>query len=448
VQAFFLDRRWPCALALGALAMAMMGCGAPSAAPASSQLPSAHVMLPATLIPGTPVVMATPAPSPVIAPAPTVQPPAQEPLQPLVVPTATPQLALIDPLLAADLQNTLDRLVADGTIPGAVLSVDIPGHQPWHGASGFIDMQRTHPMEPTTEVRIASISKVFTAVVVLQLIEEGRLSLDTPLSTWFPQIVPNADQITVRSLLQHTSGLYDYLEDKHFLSEGFQTPAYVWPPAELVAYAAVRPSLFQPNTQGAWDYSSTNYVILGMIVEQVTGNTLAHEMHQRIFVPLGLEHTFFPPDDIVQGAMARGYRHMVDQTNISLSFAFATANLISTADDVRRFGDALFGGKLLKPETMEQMFTFKNGKGQYNMPMLEYGLGVMRNQLEIGHGRQGQSRKGACMVLGHTGGFGGFRSALWHEPESGITIALGMNQGATDPNILAARVFKAIYSYE
>jgi D-alanyl-D-alanine carboxypeptidase len=393
-------------------------------------------------------MMAPPAPSVATAPAPTAAASPQDLLPTRVAATATPQLAEIDPLLAADFQRTLDRLVADGTIPGAVLSVDIPGHAPWHGASGFADMQRTRPMEPTTEVRIASISKVFTAVVVLQLLEEGRLSLDTPLSNWFPEIVPNADRITVRSLLQHTTGLYDYLEDKHFLSEGFQTPAYVWPPSELVAYAAGRPSAFQPDTQGAWDYSSTNYVILGMIVEQVTGNTLAHEMRQRIFVPFGLKHTYFPPDDTVQGTVARGYRQQVDQTNISLSFAFATANLVSTADDVRRFGDALFGGRLLKAETMEQMFRFKNGKGQYNMPMLEYGLGVMRNQLEIGTGRHRQSHKAARTVLGHTGGFGGFRSALWHEPESGITIALGMNQGATDPNILAARVFEAIYSYE
>jgi CubicO group peptidase (beta-lactamase class C family) len=113
--------------------------------------------------------------------------------------------------------------------------------------------------------------------------------------------------------------------------------------------------------------------------------------------------------------------------------------------DVQRFGDALFEGKLLKPETMELIFTFKNGKGQYNMPTLEYGLGVMRNHLDVGPDAQGRARpKSASIVMGHIGGFGGFRSALWHEPESDITIALGMNQGATDPNILATRVFKAI----
>jgi D-alanyl-D-alanine carboxypeptidase len=440
VQGFFLDQRWSRVLVVGALAVAMTSCGARDVATAPTQVASASAELPATLVPATPPPMATAAPSPT-----TIASPTSEPLPTANLATATPRPSQIDPALAADLQRILDQLVADGTIPGAVLSVHIPGQGSWRGASGFADMQRTQPMEPTTEVRIASISKVFTAVVLLQLVEEGKLSLEAPLATWFPRLVPNADIITVRGLLQHTTGLYDYLEDKHFLSEALQAPDYVWPPAELVAYAAGRPPAFQPGARGAWDYSSTNYVILGMIVEQVTGNTLAQEMRSRIFTPLGLDHTFFPPDETVQGAAARGYRHIHDQTNISLSFAFATANLVSTAGDVQRFGDALFGGKLLKPETMDLMFTFKNGKGQYNMPDLEYGLGVMRNRLEVGVDARGVARpKMASTVIGHTGGFGGFRSALWHDPEGGITIALGMNQGATDPNILAARVFKAI----
>jgi D-alanyl-D-alanine carboxypeptidase len=308
-----------------------------------------------------------------------------------------------------------------------------------------VDRKRSQPMEPTTEVRIASISKVFTAVIVLQLMEEGKIGLDMPVSTWFPRLVPHADSTTVRNLLNHTSGLYDYLEDKHFLTKAFQVPDHRWAPDELVAYAAQHPSAFQPGAKNRWDYSSTNYVILGMIVEQVTGNSLAQEMRQRIFIPLELEHTCFPPDETVQGVQARGYRQTHDQTNISLSFAFATANIVSTVGDVQRFGESLFGGRLLKPETLEMMFTFENGKGQYNMPALEYGLGVMRNQLAVGPDARGRARPAtASTVLGHIGGFGGFRSALWYAPESGITIALGMNQGATDPNILATRALQAV----
>ncbi|HWQ14037.1 MAG TPA: serine hydrolase domain-containing protein [Roseiflexaceae bacterium] len=377
-------------------------------------------------------------------PSPTAVPVATATVAPAEAPTQLPP-GSIDPALAAALQRILDETVADGKIPGAVLAVQIPGYEPWAGASGYADVQRAQPMTPATQVRIASISKVFTAVVVMQLVEEGRLDLDAPIATWYPGLVPYGDAITVRALLNHTAGLYDYLEDKHFLARAFQAPEYRWPPEELVAYAAQQQPVFLPGTQDAWDYSSTNYVLLGMIVEQVTGNPLAYEMRQRVLIPAGLRHTYFPPDEAVEGVQARGYRHERDQTNISLSFAYATANMVSTVGDVQRFGEALFGGRLLRPETLEMMLTFENGKGQYNMPALEYGLGVMRNVLPVGPDASGRARPAAAStVLGHIGGFGGFRSALWHAPESGITIALGVNQGATDPNILATRVFDAI----
>jgi len=128
---------------------------------------------------------------------------------------------------------------------------------------------------------------------------------------------------------------------------------------------------------------------------------------------------------------------------------FATANIVSTADDVRRFAEALFEGRLLEPETLALMEQFVGGKGQYNMPRLEYGLGVMRNQLPVGSAANGRPRPAAAStVMGHIGGFGGFRSAVWFAPESGITIALGVNQAATDPNTLATRVFDAILTHQ
>ena len=347
--------------------------------------------------------------------------------------------------LINELQAILDSLVADGFIPGAVLAIHIPGYAPWEGASGFVDQERTQAMTPETRIRIASITKIFTAVVVLQLAEEGRLDLDTPLSTWYPGLVPRAEQMTVRRLLNHTTGLFDYLEDRSILSRAYQAPDYIWRPAELTMYAGERGLLFVPGAPDAWDYSSTNYVILGMVVEAVTGNTLNQEMHRRIFEPLNLANTYFVPDEQVEGSSSRGHLRTSDATDISLSFAYATANIVSSAGDVVRFGDALFSGKLLRSETMEQMLTFQNGKGQYNMPSLEYGLGVMRNRLPVGPDAQGHERPlEVSRVLGHTGGFGGFRSALWYAPESGVMIALGENQAATDPNILATQVLDAV----
>jgi D-alanyl-D-alanine carboxypeptidase len=444
VQGIFVGRQSVRVLMVGALAVVLGGCGVPSAGSAVVQPPliSQPTSVPPAAITNSPIPAASTA-----APLPTVEPTLEAPTAiATLAATATPVTPKeIDLALAVELQHALDQLVADGKIPGAALALHIPGQVPWTGASGFANQDRSQPMEPTTQIRIASISKVFTAVVVLQMMEEGKLDLDTPIAAWFPQLVPDADTTTVHNLLNHTSGLYDYLEDKQFLAQAFAAPDYDWAPEELVAYAAQHRSAFRPGTKGAWDYSSTNYVILGMVIEEVTGHSLAHEMRERIFIPLGLEHTFFAPDDEVRGMVARGYRHRNDQTNLSLSFAFATANMVSTVSDVQRFGDALFGGRLLRPETLEMMFTFENGKGQYNMPALEYGLGVMRNQLPVGPDAAGRARPmGASMVMGHTGGFGGFRTALWYAPESGITIALGMNQGATDPNILATRVFEAV----
>jgi D-alanyl-D-alanine carboxypeptidase len=358
-------------------------------------------------------------------------------------------LAPFDPALAATLQRILDETVADGYIPGASLAVSIPGQEPWSGASGIAERQQPRPLAPTTNMRIASISKIFTAAVVLQLVEEGAIDLDAPMATYLPDLTPTGDRISVRNLLNHTSGLYDYLEDRNFVARAYQNPEYVWPSRELVAYANQFAPAFQPGAAGGWDYSSTNYVLLGMIVEQVTGKTLAQEMRQRIFEPLDLDRTYFAPDEQVPPTTAHGYARDVDQTNISLSFAFATANLVSTPDNVRRFIEGLVGGRLLQPATLDQMFTFVNGKGQYNMPQLEYGLGIMRNRLPVGAAVNGAARPAsASVVVGHIGGFGGFRSAVWSAPEGGITIALGLNQASTDPNELATRVFDAILTYQ
>ncbi len=452
-------QRWVM-LAASALVLFSVACGAPNSQQSAASLasptaastspsvsPSAvpATSTPVNSIPATPTESATaPVPSPTVAP--TATPQATSIPEPSPTQVA---LAPFDPALATELQHILDDTVADGYIPGAVLAVSLPGHTPWVGASGLADRQQGRPMEPATNVRIASISKIFTAVVVLQLAEEGRIDLDAPIATYLPDLVPGGDTITVRNLLNHTSGLYDYLEDVNFITRAYQEPERRWEPRELVAYATQFPPLFQPGARGAWDYSSTNYVLLGMIVEQVTGNPLAQEMHQRIFDPLGLERTFFAPDEPVPTTAARGYGVAVDQTHVAMSFAFATANLVSTAEDVQRFMEALVNGELLQPETLNMMYVFVNGQGQYNMPELEYGLGLMRNRLPVGPDANGQPRPAAAStVLGHIGGFGGFRSAVWSAPESGITIALGVNQAAMDPNTLATRVLDAILTHQ
>jgi D-alanyl-D-alanine carboxypeptidase len=452
----------PAAAVVAAPPSATIAPSATSAATSTSE-PSPTSAATATSEPSpTSAATATSEPSPtgVLAPSIVVAeatiPPTQAPPEALPAtepataePTPAGEAPPIDPALAARLQRILDQTVADGLIPGAVVAVILPGNQTWSGASGVADRSRRIAITPDTHMRIASISKIYTAVVILQLAEEGRLDLDAPLSTWFPDLVPNAGAIRVRSLLNHTSGLYDYLEDQNFVALAYGDPGRSWQPYELVDYASQFPPLFPPGSRDSWDYSSTNYVILGMIAQEVTGTPLAQQMRQRIFEPLGLDQTFFAPDEPVPEPYSRGYARAGEQTNVSMTTVFATANVVSTEENVARFGRALFEGRLLSPAMMEQMYGFVNGKGQYNMPYLAYGLGIMRNVLPVGPAPGGQPRPAlASTVMGHIGGFGGFRSALWHAPASGVTIALGVNMFSTDPNILATRVMDAVLTHQ
>jgi D-alanyl-D-alanine carboxypeptidase len=425
---------------------ALSACAAPAATPpeptvapttAPTEAPPEPTPAPTTA-PAAPTATAQAPAAPTAAAAPTVAPTAE----PTAEPTATPEPAAapFDPALTAELQRVLDAAVADGYIPGAVLAVSIPGQEPWTGASGIADRNQNTPITPDTRMRIASISKIFTAVTILQLAEEGLIDLDATLSTWFPDLVPTADQITVRNLLQHTTGLYDFLEDGSYVAQAYQD-GRTFEPQELVAYAARFPSAFAPGAPNSWDYSSTNYVILGMIAEAATGQPFEVLMRERIVMPLGLEGTFFVPQESISGMQARGYSRTTDQTGVAMSFGYATANIVSTASDVQRFIDALFGGELISADSLAQMTTFVDGKGQYNMPQLAYGLGLMRNRLPGGTDEQ-------STVYGHIGGFGGFRSATWHAPASGITIALGVNQAAMDPNTLAASVWEVLLRYQ
>ncbi|HEX6288820.1 MAG TPA: serine hydrolase, partial [Herpetosiphonaceae bacterium] len=261
----------------------------------------------------------------------TAAPPARTPTPAPVAPQP------LDPALIAQMQAVLDDTVTSGSSPGAVLAVSIPGYTPWSGASGVADRRDGRPMEADTLIRISSITKMFTAVVVLQLAEEGRIDLDTPISAWLPEIVPLADRTTVRHLLSHRSGIFDYLEDSEFFIEAYQNPERTYTPRELVGMVDQYGAAFEPGSAGAWKYSSTNYIILGLLVEQVTGRLLAEEMRQRIMTPLDLRHTFFTPDEAVDGAIAEGYIGASDRADVSMTFVYATGNLVSTADDLRRF---------------------------------------------------------------------------------------------------------------
>jgi D-alanyl-D-alanine carboxypeptidase len=341
--------------------------------------------------------------------------------------------ASVDPALAATLDQILDQTAA-GAIPGAALAVVVPGQGTWMGARGLADRDGGVALAPDALFGVASISKLFVATVAMQLVQEGWLSLDQTVEQWLPGLVPHGDRIAVRHLLSHTSGLRDYLSEP-FMEIVLADRGRIWAPRELIAAAVARGAVFSPGAPGRWSYSNTNYVLLGLIIEQVTHNSLTRELHQRIIDPLGLRRTFVTPDDPLPTGLMHGYEGRRDETmGGNMSFAWGAGNIVSDLEDLGRFAQALFGGALLRPEALATMQTFVATKG-WDSRELTYGLGVMQNVLHAGQ---------PTPVLGHTGALVGYRTALWYAPGSGVTVVVALNQMSANPDTVAARALDAL----
>jgi D-alanyl-D-alanine carboxypeptidase len=292
----------------------------------------------------------------------------------------------------ATLQLLVDGVVEAGA-PGAVALVRT-GQGAWQGASGLGDLRARRPARPLDRFRIGSVTKSFVATVVLQLVGEGRLGLDDRLQRWLPGLVPDGERITVRQLLNHTSGLYDYTDDllgplraKPTLQVYQQMAARHFTPQALVAMATRRQPLFPPGAR--FSYSNTNYILLGLLVERVSGGGLAAQLQQRILGPLGLADTELPGTQRrLHGPYLHGYAPpdrawlpsdgpvgLVDVTQANPSWAWAAGGMVSSAADLARFYQALLGGRLLRPELLKAMETTVDASGQLG-PGAEYGLGA------------------------------------------------------------------------
>jgi D-alanyl-D-alanine carboxypeptidase len=352
----------------------------------------------------------------------------------------------LDPALRGALEQVLEEAVSDSDLPGALLYVHIPGQGMWIGARGLADTEHGIPMVPHDRMRVASVTKTFVATVVLQLVEEGYLTLDDTIEQWMPGLVPNGEHITLRQLLNHTSGVYNYLDDG-FVDRVVADPARIWTPQEIAMYAVVQPPYFSPGE--SWYYSNTNYILLGMVVEHATGVSLADQVYWRILAPLELNHTYFDPDERQMGGVIQGYVWDRNYTNLNMSFAWAAGGMVSTVQDLGRFMQALSRGELLREDTFNAMHTFDSGHGAWGASHFSYGLGMMQDVMSIAPLPDGQPRPEAQgMVRGHTGGLTGYRTAMWYLPDSGITIVVGLNQMFIDPNILVTDTMDTLLAYQ
>lgn len=317
----------------------------------------------------------------------------------------------------ARLQALLDELVANGA-SGVVARVD-DGRHSWRLAAGAARLEPRQPMRPEARFRAASITKSFVATVALQLVGEGKLRLDDTVDRWLPGLVPGSDVITLRMLLNHTSGVFDYVQDEAFRQRAIANPTAPITPHELIAYAIAHPPTFPPG--GGWSYSNTGYIIAGLMMEAATGRDVERLVTQRIIRPLRLDATTFPRSPDIAGYHAHGYElpaspgaGYADVTVVSPSFAWAAGAVVSTAGDLRRFYAALLGGQLLRPALLSQMLTTVPVQ-----PVFGYGLGLMLERHACG------------TVWGHWGGLPGYVTFAFHDRsgERGAVVML-----ATSPN--------------
>ncbi|MFN8075075.1 MAG: serine hydrolase domain-containing protein [Kineosporiaceae bacterium] len=299
----------------------------------------------------------------------------------------------LKPITEAKIRAALAPLVA-ADVPGAVAQVD-QGRGPARAAAGLADTDPREDAVPQAQSRVGSITKSFVATVALQLVGEGRLRLDTPIGDLVPG-VPNADTITLRMLMNHTSGLFNYTEDDPFVLTLLTDPTRHWTPAELLAVAASHEPLFAPGTD--WHYSNTNFVVVGMILEKVTGKPLETLIADRIVTPLGLRDTYLATTADFTGPHLHGIippgplgPDPVDTTDWTPSWAWAAGALVSTSADLQTFYRALLRGTLLRSRELQAMRTLVPV-----VPGFGYGLGLYSTDFGCG------------TVWGHDGGMPGY----------------------------------------
>ena len=323
-------------------------------------------------------------------------------------------------------EAVLDSIADAGNFPGMNVGVAFRNGTSFGIATGLADTVRDAQLGPDDLLLAGSVGKTYVAAVALQLVREGRLRLDEPIATylgrepWFARL-PNAASITVRMLMNHTSGLVRYEFKDAFTRDLTAAPDRTWEPHELVAYILDEPAPFAAGA--GWDYSDTNYIVLGMIIERVGGGTLNDQIRTRLLLPLRLTRTVPSTSRVIPG-LVQGYAGtgnpfggtdamIVDgRLAINPQFEWAGGGYATSAHDLARWAVALYGGTVVDSMLMPEMLRgvpARLGGGA------TYGLGVIMRQTPLG------------TALGHSGFFPGYLTEVRYFPDLGLAVAFQVN---------------------
>ena len=324
-----------------------------------------------------------------------------------------------------ELQDALDNGLKTNGGSGVSAAVIVTGEGEWVGVSGMSDLKTGQSIQPDMLFDVASVGKTFTAALVLQLAEEGNLSLEDPLHKWLPDFPNINNNATVRQLLNHTSGISHIAANRQYWSAVFADPDSLWAPEDVLRF--VQEPRFPPG--GGWHYSSTNYILLGMIVEKATASTLNVQLRNRLLVPLRLNNTFPPIDG--EARESRVFAHayfdlnedgeLDDMGSLSrnslFSSAWAAGPVVSTAEDLAKWAEYLYSDRVLKKESLDQMIDFyRPTPGE---PFISgYGLGTAEIRGEFLGGER---------VWGHLGWQPGYMTAMLYFPDHSVSMAVLIN---------------------
>jgi D-alanyl-D-alanine carboxypeptidase len=319
----------------------------------------------------------------------------------------------------AAIQQAMGIIVGDG-VPGVVVLVR-------HGrdlrvlARGQADLAAKAPMSPRDVFRIGSITKSMVAVTILKLVERGVLSLNDTVDRWLPGLVPHGDAITIKQLLNHSSGLANFTDLPLFASVPRGTPLS---PRELVRLAASQPILFPPGR--GKHYSNTGYIVLGMIIEKATRRSLASNLHSAVFAPAHMNASSLGSPAASTAPVARGYENGKDETGFPLGWAWAAGAVISDAHDVAAFFNHLLSGRLLPRDLLARMQT--PGEPMPEVGFAGYGLGLAEVNTACG------------TAWGHEGQLPGYVSAAWVNQRADRQVVVLANATVEAFDIMSQRV--------